>query len=93
MAKFQYIPGSWVKIPYHKIVYTGCTIGYAATIDRKRLYNSDSKYSLTVIPISANFEIKWLFAGHVLSRCPLHNKYEHLTIDDKIDYQSFHSLN
>lgn len=93
MSKFKYIPGSWVKTAYHKIVYTGCTTAYAATIDRKRLYHSDPKYSLTVIPISATFEIKWLFCGEILGLCPLHNKYEHLTINDKIDYQSFHSLN
>lgn len=93
MSKFNYIPGSWVKIAYHRIVYSGCTIGYAATIDRQRLYNSDSEYTLTVIPISATFQIKWLFAGHVLDLCPLPNKYEHLTINDEIDYQSFHSLN
>jgi hypothetical protein len=93
MAKFQYTPGSWVKIAYHKIIYTGCTIAYAATIDRKRLYTSDPKYSLTIIPISATFEMKWHFAGHILDRCPLSIKYEHLTINDAIDYQSFYSLN
>lgn len=93
MAKFKYIPGSWVTLAYHKIVYTGCSAAYAATMDRKRLYISDPKYSLTVIPISATFEMKWKFAGCTLDLCPLHNKYEHLTINDKIDYQSFHSLN
>ena len=93
MAKFNYIPGSWVKIAYHKIVYSGCTIGYAATMDRKRLYISNPKCTLTVIPISATFQMKWLFAGHTLDLCPLPNKYEHLTINGDIDYQSSHSLN
>lgn len=93
MAKFKYISGSWVKIPYHRMVYTGCSIAYAGTIDRKRLYKSDPTYTLTVIPISATFEMKWIFAGHTLALCPLPNKYQHLTIDDNIDYESFISLN
>lgn len=93
MATFRYTPGSWVQIEYHKIAYSGCTLGYAATIDRKRQYISNPEYALTVIPISATFEMRWLFAGDLLDFCPLPNKYQHLTISNEIDYQSFISLN
>lgn len=93
MAKFKYIPGSWVKIPYHKIVYAGCTLAYAGTIDKKRQYISDRKYATAIIPVIAHFKIKWLFAGERLKMMPLTNKYQHLTINNEIDYQSFISLN
>ena len=93
MAKFNYKPGSWVKIAYHKIVYTGCTLAYAGTIDKQRQYISDPEYTRTIIPITVHFKIKWRFARTNLDIIPLTIKYQYITVNDDIDYQSFISLN
>lgn len=93
MGKFKYKPGSWVIIEYHKIEYTGCTIAYAGTIDKKRQYISDPEYTLATILVIAHYKIKWRFAGTDLNLIPLTIKYQHLAVNSNIDHQSFISLN
>ena len=84
---FKHTPGSWVKTNYHKKMYSGITIKYAGTIDRKRMYISDPDYTLTVIPVSARFKIKC--KGKPIQQISLDIKYEHLTVDKNIDHHSF----
>lgn len=93
MAKFKYKPGSWVKIKYHKLVCTGCSLAYAATIDKKRQYISEREYATAIIPVVAHFKIKWKFAGSFLGMIPLSHKHQYLTINNVPDFQSFISLN
>lgn len=82
-----------VEINYHQISYSGCSLIYANTISKKREYIDNPECTCTTIPILPHFKINWIFAGTLLTILPLTVKYQHLTIDNEIDYESFISLN
>jgi hypothetical protein len=82
------------EINYHPLAYSGCSVKFASTMERKRDFKDKVYYDLKASSVLAAFKIPYTdIAGNKYNIINLSYKTEHITINSDIDYQSFTSLN
>lgn len=72
---------------------SGCTINLMDGVEDGRIYGPVSEYTTQIIPIMSVFDFVVKKEWGIMHYYPICHQLRQLTVDDKIGYFSFTSLN